>query len=407
MLWLLDRRGGRHELDHRPEEPAAQALLRHGIPPTSVLVYRDDEEVVPDDAPLASTTVHIARLIEGYDIMGIRQLYGPELSGSGPDSPVVSGLLRRRLSIASTGALRVERHHLGADAVARYVEQTVADTIDRFALLSSGSSVVLGLSGGVDSGSLLMLLSAYRDQLVGEPPTIHAATFQDFDSQYSETFEFAARLADRFDVKHHVLEPQTAEDTFHLTRPVAQILMLLMETDDAHFAMYVDHHTTRRVLEVFADEHSISNIALGLHTTDLLAGMINSWSTGHDVGTVPERAVGPYRYVLPLAFVPKRELHLYYSSRTGHLPTQSTPNQWEFNPSDRNYFYYLADQLQWLWPGIQHFMFSAHTAVSQSEATFHTCENCGAAARQTDIAPEWTGLCDVCRLLDRHGWVRG
>lgn len=195
MLWLLDRRGGRHELDHRPDEPAAQALLRHGIPPTSVLVYRDDEEVVPDDAPLASATVHIARLIEGYDLMGIRLLYGPEVSGSGADSPVISGLLQRRLSMASTGALRIERHHLGADAVARYVEQTVVETMDRFSLLPSGSSVVLGLSGGVDSASLLMLLSAYRDQLVGDPPTIHAATFQDFDSRYSETFEFAARLA--------------------------------------------------------------------------------------------------------------------------------------------------------------------------------------------------------------------
>lgn len=409
MLWLLDRRGGRHELDHRPYEQVSQVLLRHGIPPTSVLVYRDDEQIVPDNAPLAATTVHIARLIEGYDLIGIRELYRADLTCSEPflDGFPESSLLKRRLSMSATGVLAIERHHLDPDAATRNVEETVNGTIDRFGLLKPGSSLVLGLSGGVDSGSLLMLLSGYLDRFVEDPPTIHAATFQDFDSRYSDTFGLAARLADRFGVKHHMLEPDTAERAFHLTRPIAQILMSLMETDDAHLTMYVDHHITRRVLEVFADEHGTRDIALGLHTTDLLAGMINSWSTGHDVGAIPARVVGPYRYLFPLAFVPKRELHLYYSSRTGHLPAQATPNQWEFNPTDRNYLYYLADHLQWLWPGIEHFVFSAPAAVTRPEPTFHTCENCCGAARQTDLTPDWTGMCDVCQLLDKHGWVHG
>lgn len=409
MLWLLDRRGGRHELDHQPDEPVSQALLRQGIPPTSVIVYRDNEQVVLDDAPLSVTTVHIARLIEGYDIAGIRELYQPDLSGSGhlPDGLPDAVMLKRRLSITSSGGLGIERHHLGAEAAARHVEETVGETIDHFGLLTPGTSTVLGLSGGVDSGSLLMLLSAYRDNLVGELPTIHAATFEDFDSRYGDTFDYAAQLAGRFGVKHCVLEPDIAERTFHITRPIAQVLMSLMETDDAHLTMYVDHHTTRRVLEVFADECGTCNIALGLHTTDLLAAMINSWSTGYDIGAIPDRAVGPYRYVLPLAFVPKRELHIYYSNRLGHLPAQTTPNQWEFNPSDRNYLYYLADYLQWLWPGIQHFLFSAHAASTRSDTTFRTCENCGGSARQSALAPDWAGLCDVCRLLERYGWVQG
>lgn len=385
----------------------SQALLRHGIPPPSVVVYRDDEEIVPDDAPLGASTVHMARLIEGYDLAGIRQLFEADLTRpeSGPHSADL-GLLKRRLSISATGSLHVERHRLDPPSVARHVEEVVEETISRFALMRAGSPVVLGLSGGVDSGSLLMLLSGWRDTCSDDPPEIHAATFRDFDSRYSETFDAAARLAEKHDVTHYVLEPDTAERAFRLNRPIAQILMSLMETDDAHVAMYVDHHTTRRVLEVFADENGARDIALGLHTTDLLAGMINSWSSGHEVGPIPERPVGPYRYVLPLAFVPKRELHLYYSERTGHLPVQTTPNQWEFTPTDRNYLYYLADHLQWLWPGVQNFVFSAHAAAPRSEPTFRTCENCGGAARQLDLDPHWSGLCDVCRLLDRHGWIR-
>jgi hypothetical protein len=396
MLWLLDRRGGRHELSHFPDEAAAQALLRHGIPPPSVVVYRDDEQVVPDNAPLRSETVHLARLI------GVRDVFG--LDRFGTDS--ASGLLKRRLSVAPTGALTVERHNLGPEDLAAHVEQTVHDTVTRFGLLPAGSSAVLGLSGGVDSGSLLMLLGRARERDAEQAAVLYAATFQDFDSRYSDTFEAAARLADEAGVKHRVIEPEVAESTFHLDRPLAQILMSLMETDDAHLTMYADHHTTRRILEVFADECGAGTIALGLHATDLLAGMINSWTSGHDVGSVPDRVVGPYRYIMPLAFVPKRELHLYYTWRTGRLPVQTTPNQWEFNPTDRNYLYYLADHLQWMWPGIQHHVFGAHAADTSRHPVFRTCENCHGVARELGSGPEWSGVCDVCRLFERHGWLR-
>lgn len=325
MLFLVDRRGGLHKLAHGIDETVAQALLRHGIPPTSVLVYRDDTNaVIPDDAVLAPAGLFTARLIEGYDIAGIRQLYTqkPPESTAAQDAP----LLKRRLAVAPTGALHMEHHHLDYESAARHVEDTVHDTIERFSLLGPGSSVVLGLSGGVDSGSLLILLAQYRDQCQDSPPAIHAATFRDFDSRYSETFEAAVRLADRFGVDHQVLEAESAQHVFHLDRPIAQILMLLMETNDAHLTMYVDHHTTRRVLEVFADERGTHNVALGLHTTDLLAGLVNSWSTGHEVGPIPARPVGDYRYIFPLAFIPKRELYLYYTARTGKTPTQTTPN---------------------------------------------------------------------------------
>jgi tRNA(Ile)-lysidine synthase TilS/MesJ len=236
---------------------------------------------------------------------------------------------------------------------------------------------------------------------------IHAATFQDFDSKWSETFEFAKRLAERHQVDHHIVEASYAERVFHLNRPMAQILMHLMETDDAHLAMYADHHSTRRVLEVYADEIGTKTLALGLHTTDLLAGLLNGYTTGFDVGPAPRRPVGPYSYVLPLAFVPKRELHLYYTHKTGHTPKQTTPNQWEFNPTDRNFFYYLADQIQWYWPGIETWMLTAHARnAPDRKARYRTCENCGGSVvQQPLLTDEWSGLCDVCSVLDKHGWI--
>jgi len=405
VFFLLDRRGGLHELPHDDGEPAARALVKNGIPPTSVLVYRGtDDSVVPDQHPLVLDQLYTARLIEGYDLAGIRELYEDDLnSRSRPSDDEV--FVKRRLAVESTGALRMERHALSVPEAAGHVEETVLQTLDSFDLIKPNEKIVIGLSGGVDSGSLLMLLSQCLKRSSDLGASLVAATFQDFDSRHSEAFNYAQSIAHKFDVEHRLVSADSAERAFHLNRPIAQILMLLMESEDAHQAMYVDHHTTRRVLEVFATEVGTSTVALGLHATDLLAGLLNSMTSGYEVGGIPEREVGSYRYILPLAFVPKRELHMYYTHQLDHLPKQTTPNQWEFNPTDRNFYYYLADQLQWQWPGIQHWMFTAKRPGSVPTSQFRNCENCGGATR--DVAPgaAWSGVCDVCELLTRHGWV--
>jgi tRNA(Ile)-lysidine synthase TilS/MesJ len=397
MFSLLDRRGGLHELVATPGDTVATTLLHNGIPPTSVLTTCDGTEIVADDHVLTPDRAYTAKLIEGYDLARMRQLH----EAGETTEPYV----KRRLSIAIDGRLTMEQTGLDVPGVAAHVDGVVRDTIAEFDLLSPGDQVVLGLSGGVDSGSLLMLLADYRERGTDDLD-IQAVTFQDFDSKWSETFGLAARLAEQHRVSHRVLEPGYAEHVFHLNRPIAQILMFLMETNDAHIAMYVDHHSTRRVLEAYADEVGARKLALGLHTTDLLAGLLNSYTTGMDMGGIPRRVVGPYTYLLPLAFVPKRELHLYYLHRTGHHPKQTEPNQWEFNPSDRNFFYYLADQMQWQFPGIETWMFTAHDRRVAAHQVFRTCENCGASTLEQPSGDRaWPGICDVCTVLDKHGWI--
>ncbi|MBV8931424.1 MAG: hypothetical protein JO285_02520, partial [Kutzneria sp.] len=117
----------------------AQALLRHGIPPTSVVVYRDaDQTPVTDDSVVSSEIDYTARLIEGYDIDGVRHLYNGELPSVGGQPSVFEGLLKRRLAVAPDGKLSMERTRLDNSAGAQHVEETVVDTIERFGLLPEG-----------------------------------------------------------------------------------------------------------------------------------------------------------------------------------------------------------------------------------------------------------------------------
>jgi tRNA(Ile)-lysidine synthase TilS/MesJ len=378
-----------------------QVLLSNFIPPLSVNVTAGGTPV-SDGHRLADGGDYVARVIEGYDISTIRRI-NSEFPDTGD-----AAYLKRRLIFTEDGHLRVDSAALSLDMTARLVEDTVAQTVRRYRLISPGESVVLALSGGVDSGSLLLALSALLDKQE-LPFTLIAATFQDYDSRYSNTFAKARSLAERCGIRHELVPEDLAQSVFNLDRPLRNVLPALMETDDAHQTMYVDHHTTRRTLEAFAADQGSKKIALGLHTTDLLAGLFNAQASGYHLGPLPLRPVGEMDFIFPLAFVPKKELDLYYLHSVGKTPEQSPPNPWEFNPLDRNFFYYYADLAQTMWPGIEHWMLSSLDPAgdSQAKTAFVTCGNCHASLDSQGM--DWTpgDFCDVCSVLARYGYVKG
>ncbi|GIH95937.1 asparagine synthase-related protein [Planobispora siamensis] len=397
---LIDRVGTTTPLAARPGATIAQVLMENFVPPLSVTVTGRGEVPLADGEHVRDGQSYRARLIEGYDLGAIRRLYTEYPGDSG------HAYLKRRLVFRDDGNLTLEQAPFDMPDLARHVEDTVRQTIERFRLVQPGRPMVLGLSGGVDSGSLMLALGALIER--GVPLDLTAATFEDFDSTYSDTFDRAHELAERFGVRHELIPADLARSVFHLDRPLRDVLPALMETEDSHQTMYVDHHTTRRTLEVFAAEHGARTIALGLHTTDLLAGLVNAQATGYRLGGIPLRAVGDFSYVFPLAFVPKKELDLYYLHATGTIPPQSPPNPWEFNPLDRNFYYYFADFMQSFWPGVEHWMFTgAAIAAGEDKQSFVTCGNC-----QGSLDPQgrdWTpgDFCDVCSILARYDYVKG
>lgn len=399
-MLLEDRRGEVTRLAAEAGEPVLQTLLRNLVPPPTVAVSCDGVPV-PDSHRLQPGARYHASLIEGYDIGTILSVLTDGDGGGG-------AYVKKRLLFTDEGRLGLEQTALSMAGAARLVEQTVRETVNRFGLIQPDAPVVLGLSGGVDSGSLMLALGAILEK--GEMPfRLIAATFQDYDSRYSDTFDRARRLAVRFGVEHHLVGEDVCQSTFHLKRPLRQILPALMETEDAHQTMYVDHHTTRRTLEVFAQTQGSATIALGLHTTDLLAGLLNAQASGYRIGAMPLRPVGDFTYIFPLAFVQKRELHLYHQHHTGQVPKHSPVNPWEFNPLDRNFYYYLADFMQALWPGAEHWMLTNPLLDScrQPADRYAQCGNCGGAIDTQDRPWNAGDFCDACSVLARYGYVEG
>lgn len=396
-VYFKDRMGNSQLLNHYEGETIASVLLRNHIPVSSVITTVD-EKPVTEHCIIESEKDYTIKLIEGYDI-------GAIISNIFDIDNSTTNYIKRRVTFDIDGALINEAVPLDCSDVVSIVEDNIRFAIQNYEMISENETVLVGLSGGVDSSSLLIALSKLSKEMNFN---VVAATFEDFDSLSSPTFTNAKALADELGVKHTLISSNTIEEAFNLNKPLRQILPEMMSTKYSHYAMYADHHTTRRALELHSDKIGADKIILGLHTTDLVAGLLNSFATGYQMASMFKRQVGDYTYIYPLMFVPKKELHLYYYYHKNKYAVHSYPNAWEINPKDRNYYYYLADCMQDLFPGIENYLYEAHSRSIQRETGTHftKCCNCGSHILQQEYAPLNSELCDVCLAFKELGYIK-
>lgn len=391
-----DRMGNSKNLNYFDGETIGSVLIRNHIPISSVITTLDDMPVT-EQCIINPQKEYIIKLIEGYDISSI-------INSIFDNDNSTSSYLKRRVLFDIDGTLLNEAAPMSCEEVSNMVEANIRFAIQNYDMIEENETVLVGLSGGVDSSSLLIALSKLSKEMNFN---VVAATFEDFDSLSSPTFTNAKKLAEELGVKHTLIPSDTIEKAFHLIKPLRQILPEMMGTKYNHYAMYADHHTTRRALELHSEIIGADKIILGLHTTDLVAGLLNSYTTGYQMANMFKRQVGNYTYIYPLMFVPKKELHIYYYWHKNKYAVHSYPNAWEINPKDRNYYYYLADCMQDLFPGIENYLFEAHSRMIQRETGTHftKCVNCGSHILQQDFAPVNSELCDVCAAFKELGYI--
>ena len=384
-------------------ETIKEILHRYKIPSSSVIILKDGIPI-SENQRIKNDNEYIAVLIEGYNIKAIRDTYRESSLSLGTSVKEEHVYTKELLEFEADGELNHRSKHFTISDLSDYVKTTVIETCLNFNLIEENDKILLGLSGGVDSSSLLLAMAEAKEKLPSFE--LSAVTFEDFDSQESPAFQHASNIAQRFNVNHYIAPASLAEKVFNLNCSIKDVLPMLMKTKYAHFTMYIDHHTTRRTLEVFSKENSLNKIALGLHTTDLIGGLLNEFMTGYKSSELPLRKLPNIDYIYPLAFIQKRELHLYHLQKFGELARHTTPNQWERDPKDRNFYYYMADTLQNIWPGLESMLFVAHNnKAKQSDLQFSECENCGCAylPQLKSSQNNTSGLCDACWVFSETG----
>ncbi|WP_435067753.1 hypothetical protein [Haloplanus sp. C73] len=394
-LMVRERDGTTERLPARPGASVGSVLLSARIPPPSVVVIADGSPVSADHR-IDPDRSYEARLLEGYDLDRIRSAFDPV----GDDAAHVD----RRLTFGETGGLDSSTTARSLDDHQAAVEARLLDTIRHFDLISEGESLVLGASGGLDSSALLRGLAAIRDDL----PTfdLTAVTVADFipveDARSSADI---AEMVESLGFDHRFVESETIADTYGLTDTPTAAMRALEATDHAPTLGSLAPNVNQRMLERVAEEVGADAILTGVHTTELLGGILNEWFTGATVRrqSIPEHSLGPYAYRYPLVFLSKRELFLYRYGKTGQTLRDRTENPWDWLADEQSFHYYLADMLQALWPGVEHWVVESHNArvAAVDHPPTDRCDNCGKVKPAPDF--DSTGRCPVCSAFDSVG----
>lgn len=339
---------GRQALSSHGDERLIDVLRRHGVPWSGVSVYR-----VPRDggAPQLCSALDstLSELGDASEVLlYFNRNVNPFLyslaqwktveSGT-PDGPDATEYLYQRLDNAKSTTevfLKKMSPEECRSAIAARVAETVRETLPR------GAKLVVGVSGGGDSNSLLYGLSQLRDHGLSVHPVIIKG-IHDWDQGVPR----AQELCKEYGLDLRIMEENEVKSLLGM-RPDSGSLIDRFERefpgDDFEF---VGTLLIRLALARHAEEVGTKYICTGLNLEDVLCENMFRVSTGLPPAPVPSRDIGDVTLVLPLWLCPKRIID-------GCFPKYSLANYESRYPCfslGRNLYYNVVYAMQSQFPG--------------------------------------------------------
>lgn len=339
---------GRQALASDGDERLIDVLNRNGVPWSAVSVYRVPKSGGPPqlcsalDAKLADLEdtsellLYFNRNVNPFLFSLARWKTVDSADPSGPDA---TEYVYQKLD-NSRGSADVYLKKLSPPECRSAIAARVADTVG--AALPAGSKLVIGVSGGGDSNSLLYGLTQLKEHGLELHPVIIKG-IPDWDTGVPRAQELCAsygldlRIMDETEVKSLLGIP--ADST-----PLIDRFEREFPGDDFEFLGTL---LIRLALARHARDVGTRYICTGLNLEDVLCENMFRISTGLPPAPVPVRDIGDVTLVLPLWQCPKRIID-------GCFPKYSLANYQARYPCfslGRNLYYSLVYSMQSQFPG--------------------------------------------------------
>ena len=339
---------GRQPLASEGDERLIDVLNRHGVPWSAVSVYRVPKSggapalcsaldaKLADLADTAELLLYFNRNVNPFLFSLARWKTVDSADPTGPDA---TEYLYQRLDNAR-GSAEVYLKKLSPPECRSAIAARVAETVRES--LPADSHLVIGVSGGGDSNSLLYGLSQLRDHGLTLHPVIIKG-IPDWDQGVPRAQELCAsygldlRIMDEHEVKALLGIPRDSTaliDRFEREFP----------GDDFEFLGTL---LIRLALARHARDVGTRYICTGLNLEDVLCENMFRISTGLPPAPVPVREIGDVTLVLPLWQCPKRIID-------GCFPKYSLANYQARYPCfslGRNLYYSIVYAMQSQFPG--------------------------------------------------------
>lgn len=387
---FTDRHGSIDSIPVHNGQTIRSALLSEKIPPTSVLVLEDDRPVSSDITVNNNCEYEIV-LLEGYRLQSIKD----ELSLSQNHNYYTN----TRLGFGKDGGLELSEDEYNLEGFQVYLEEALLGSIQHYDLITEGDSIILGISGGLDSSILLRMLSNIRDNLPDFELT--ATTVENFiPVEDDQLIENIADKVDALGFNHHCVSCDGISKIYNLNCTPREALERIESTHFATELGTIAPSIIQRMIQKTAIDGGYDSVFLGGHATELIGGILNSWFTGAEIDRkpIPQHSLNELSYCYPLAHITKQELALYRYADTGVTYVEREQNPWDWFSDEQNFFYYFSDMIQSIWPGVDYWLYASHNnRIKEPKTISWKCVNCG-KLKELEGNSSYAE-CLVCRAL--------
>jgi tRNA 2-thiocytidine biosynthesis protein TtcA len=195
-----------------------------------------------------------------------------------------------------------KRDRVNANKLAKRLRREVGRAIEDYQMIEAGDRVMVCLSGGKDSYTLLDVLRSLRRSAPIEFELLAVNLDQ---KQPGFPADVIPRYLEREGVPYHILE----QDTYRVVRRVIP---------DGKTMCGLCSRLRRGSLYTFAAQHGITKIALGHHRDDILETLFLNMFYGGRLKAMPAKLLsedGRHVVIRPLAYCRERDIEAYAADR--------------------------------------------------------------------------------------------
>ncbi len=339
---------GRQPLASQGDERLIDVLNRHGVPWSAVSIYR-----VPKSggAPQLCPALD-AKLSELEDTSELLLYFNRNVNpflfslagwktvdSAHPTEPDATEYIYQRLDNAR-GTADVYLKKLSPPECLTAIAARVAETVHE--ALPAGSHLVVGVSGGGDSNSLLYGLSQLRDHGL----TIHPVIIKGL-AEWDHGVPRAQELCTSYGLPLRIMEEDEVKGLLGIPADSTSLIDRFEREFPGDDFEFLGTLLIRLALARAARDVGTRYICTGLNLEDVLCENLFRISTGLPPAPVPVREIGDVTLVLPLWQCPKRIID-------GCFPKYSLANYEARYPCfslGRNLYYSIVYAMQSQFPG--------------------------------------------------------
>lgn len=311
----------------------------------------------------------------------------------------------KRCSMCNKIKAVYKRKHSGqylcADCFISSVEKIVNKTISKYNLLVPSDKIVVGLSGGKDSITLLYNLKKIQRKTYNAKPLI-ALTIDEGISNYSPIrVETAKKACNDLDIEHEIISFKE-----YATKSLDQIVELKEKSENFRYPCNYCATIKRRVLNDTAKELGGTVLAVGHNLTDVSETYLMNilYNRFHLIarGNLLRKDSSPrnkyINRIFPLMKLPEREIELYAKVKNLHYYSPLCPYRKKY-PILRKKVLNFLEELKKTSPEIEFNLFNGALELSSilgkkySEKSPEFCTECGYPTSQPT-------KCRFCSLLE-------